>query len=152
MLSFGYGDCDYCCHCGINLFIYCRIITLRQPLHQLNLPSYILESVCCSSYVVVEHSHAKAFAYESITVGATAVSLTAATYTDSDSQKAKRAIITTEAASFRYRYDGTAPTASEGHLVTQQSVIIIVGSDNISNFQAIRTGATSAVIKVTYEN
>lgn len=93
----------------------------------------------------------KAFAYESITVGTVAIGFTDATI-QTGSEYAKRAIVTTETASIRYRYDGTSPTASEGHLLTPQSVLVLTGSDNIKNFRAIRSGSTSGIIKCTYEN
>ncbi len=95
----------------------------------------------------------KAFGFETITVGSSVSSLTAGTYTiDSSGEKAKRAIITIQSAQVRYRYDGTSPTASIGHLCNPFDVITLIGSDNISNFKAIRAGSTDAVISVTYEN
>lgn len=93
----------------------------------------------------------KAFAHEKITVSNSAVSLTTATYT-TDGEKAKRAIITVESAQLRYRYDGTAPTSSVGHLLNPFDVITILGSDNITNFKAIRAGSTDAAISCSYEN
>ena|SRR3990167_9045294 len=93
----------------------------------------------------------KAFAHESITVTDTAQTFTAATYL-TGSEKAKRAIITIESAQIRYTYDGTTPTSSVGHLCNPFDVISLIGSDNITNFRAIRAGSTNAAIKVTYEN
>lgn len=89
--------------------------------------------------------------YESIAVGATAVSFTAGTRVNSDGFAAKRAVVTVEDAQIRYRYDGTAPTASEGHLANPMDAIILKGNSNINNFQAIRKGSTNATIRVTYE-
>lgn len=92
------------------------------------------------------------FAYESVTVANTAQLLTLATYRPNrDDSAAKRAVITCETAQIRYRYDGTDPTSSEGHILNSNDVLTLVGAGNIEKFRAIRTGATSGVLKVTYE-
>lgn len=87
-----------------------------------------------------------AHAYEAISVTATAVGLTAA-----KAQRANRAFITAETAQMRFRYDGTAPESSEGHLLEIGDSLIIEGTQNLENFKAIKTGATSGALKVTYE-
>ncbi len=85
------------------------------------------------------------FAYESKTIAATAVGCTAGTYGD-----ATRAEMTLETAQIRYRIDGTSPTASEGHLVEVGDLIILKSAAQIANFEAIRTGGVSGVLKCTY--
>ena len=89
--------------------------------------------------------------YESITVSTTSQSLSQ--YTDSDGNLAKRVIITIESSQLRYRYDGTEATSTEGHLVNPFDTIVIVGTDNIKNFRAIRnsTATVDAKIRCTYE-
>ena len=89
--------------------------------------------------------------YESLTISTASVVLTAANTLNSDGFSAKRAVITVEDAQIRYRYDGTAPTASQGHLANPMDAIILKGSTNINNFRAIRKGSTDATIRVTYE-
>ena len=95
--------------------------------------------------------------YESVTVADTAIGLTAAKYKDagsidSNSQRgASRVVITVETAGLRYRYDGTDPTAAEGHILNANDVIVLVGPDAIRMFRGIRTTGTSAVLKCTYE-
>ena len=95
--------------------------------------------------------------YESVTVTDSATALTASKYKDSGSvstnaqRGAARAVITVETAQLRYRYDGTAPTSTEGHILNINDVLVLVGPDALANFQGIRTGGTSAVLKVTYE-
>lgn len=84
-------------------------------------------------------------AYESITVAGTAIGLTAATHL-----KAQHAIITVETAQVRVRFDGTAPTATEGHIVDVGDVIHLNTGSQMTKFKAIRTGTTSGVLKVTY--
>lgn len=87
----------------------------------------------------------EASAYESVTVAGTAVGLTALTYGD-----ATRAILTLETAQVRARWDGTNPTAGEGHILQVDDVLILRSASDIANFKAIRTGGTSGVLKVTY--
>jgi len=93
-----------------------------------------------------------AFGYESLTVSNTAKALTSSKYKTSI-HTATVAFITVEDAQIRYRYDGTNPTASEGHLANPGDVIKIKieGYDNIKNFKAIRTGSNDATLRVTYE-
>ncbi len=86
-----------------------------------------------------------AYAFESVTVAASAVGLTAATYDDST-----KAEITLETAQIRVRKDGTDPTSSEGHLVEVGDIIVLNSAADLATFKAIRTGSTSGVLKVTY--
>ena len=91
------------------------------------------------------------FAYEAITVGASAVGFTSGTHTPSSGRKAVKAIVTVEDAPIRYRYDGTDPTASEGHQLNPMQSIVVVGYEAISNIKFIRKGSNSGKIRVTYE-
>lgn len=91
-----------------------------------------------------------AFAYESITISNTAKTLTSDTYTDSEGNRAVKAIIRVENAQLRYRYDGTNPTASEGMLLNPMDTLILNCSSDIINFRAIRKGNTDSKIFVTY--
>jgi len=88
------------------------------------------------------------FDFEQITVVATAIGLTASKL--ASSPKPKKVIITAETAQFRYRIDGTDPTASVGHLVNPMDSIVLEGYSQLNNFKAIRKGSTSADIFVTY--
>ena len=88
----------------------------------------------------------EARAYESVIVADSAVGFTAATLA-----RATAAFVTLETAQVRFRYDGTNPTSSEGHLMDIGDSIRIKGPNNIKNFKAIRTGSTSGVLKVTFE-
>lgn len=87
------------------------------------------------------------FAYESITVDATVggVALTAGTYDD-----ARSAEMTLETGQIRIRSDGTDPTATEGRIVEIGDIIVLNSAAQIAGFKAIRTGATSGVLKVEY--
>ena len=85
-------------------------------------------------------------AYESITVSSTAKTLTAATY-----EARPYAFITVENAQIRFRLDGTAPTATEGHLAEPGDIIHLRNHDQLEDFQAIRVSA-DAVLKCAYGN
>ncbi len=90
----------------------------------------------------------KAQDYESITVDGTegGVALTAAKY-----GTCTKAFITAETASIRFTVDGTTPTATVGHLVNPGTTVVKLDSnEDIAAFRAIRTGAISATIHVTY--
>lgn len=86
-----------------------------------------------------------AFAFETVTVAATAIGLTSATYAD-----AIRAMITVETAQIRMRFDGTNPTAAIGHIGNADDIIYLEGTEQLANFNAIRVGAISGVLRVTY--
>lgn len=91
-------------------------------------------------------SYDAAMGYESLTVAATAVGLAFA-----DAGAAERALMTLETGQIRFRYDGVSPTASEGHLMEIGDVFVLEGGGNLAAFEAIRTGGTSGVLKITYE-
>jgi uncharacterized Zn ribbon protein len=88
------------------------------------------------------------FDFETITVGAAAVGLTEAAYTDSEGRIAKKALMTVETASLRWRCDAD-PTDSVGHLLQPGDSLILNSSSNIKSFKAIRTG-NNAKISVSY--
>lgn len=93
----------------------------------------------------------EAFAFETLTPdNNTAGGPTAATC-----QNATRAVFTFEMASARFRYDGTAPTASAGHLVAISAgntvSVVVEGGQNIVNMRIISTTSTSTKVSVTYE-
>ena len=83
--------------------------------------------------------------YESVTVADTAIGFTALTYGTNT-----HALITAETAQMRYRADGTNPTAAEGHILNPGDVVTLTSLADITAFRAIRTGAVSGVLKVTF--
>jgi len=97
------------------------------------------------------------YQFESVTVTDSATALTASYYKDSGSvdtnakRGAVRAVITVETAQLRYRYDGSDPTSSVGHILNIGDVLVLVGPDALANFRGIRTSGTNAVLRVTYE-
>lgn len=83
------------------------------------------------------------FHYGSVTVADSAVGLSA-------SHDAYRVEGSLETAQIRVRVDSTDPTSSEGHLMEVGDLIVLDTPEAIVQFAAIRTGATSGVLKTTY--
>lgn len=79
-------------------------------------------------------------AYESITVGSTAVGLTSTAY--------NYAHATVEADSVRFRVDGTDPTATEGHKLDPGDIVELIGGNAIINFRAFRV-SSDATLRVS---
>lgn len=103
-----------------------------------------------------------AFAYEDITVDATAggKGVTAATafpvkLAGSGVQQvaldfgAEEATFSVEVDTVRYTLDGTAPTATLGHLLGLGDILTVVGRDNLKRLRFIRV-TTNATIRATY--
>lgn len=88
--------------------------------------------------------------FETITVDNTSggVSLTSSKVNTTPPRK--KAFITAESAQIRYRFDGTAPTASVGHLMNPMDSLVLEGFFQMNNFKAIRVGANSGTIMVSY--
>ena len=61
------------------------------------------------------------------------------------------AMIQAEAKDGRWRDDGTNPTSAEGHLANVGTVLVLDNRRRLEQFRAIRTGATSATLRVTYQ-
>jgi hypothetical protein len=86
-----------------------------------------------------------AFGYEALTVtNAVAVTLDRSIYDAS-----RQAVITIEDNPIRCRWDGTAATTTEGHLLQPGDTVILQFTTDIYHFSAIATGV-DAKIKVTY--
>lgn len=97
----------------------------------------------------------QAYGYEAVTVSNTAIGCTASklynTPTEGAIRKAHEIHVTIETDSVRYRFDGSNPTSTVGHLATPGTVIAIKGPHNIARFLMIRvTGDASAKITYSY--
>lgn len=96
-----------------------------------------------------------AFDFDTLTVtNAAAVSLTTAKLNGTGANSklsATRVYITIEVSTVRYRYDGTAPTTTIGHLGNVGDVLTFDGSRNLQNLQFIAVTA-NATVNVSYEN
>jgi hypothetical protein len=93
-----------------------------------------------------------AFDFDNLTVtNAVAVTLTQSKLNPTGEVAATRVFITCETNAVRYRYDGTAPTTTIGHLFSAGDVLILEAGNNLKNLQFIATGA-NATISITYES
>ena len=93
------------------------------------------------------------FAFEALTIDNTVggIGFTTATFNPAGGPGATAALVTTEVAQVRYRYDGGAPTATVGHLLEIGDRLKLEGSENLNRFRAIRTGASSGTLTCTFE-
>lgn len=87
-----------------------------------------------------------AYAKETLTVAASPTPLTANAYGPNPST----ALLTVEDAPIRWWATGDNPTTSQGHLAHAGAVITLTDPNEVIGFRAIRTGAASAVLQVTY--
>ena len=91
------------------------------------------------------------FASETLTIAATALAFTAATYAPpGESLDLRVETGPLESGQVRYWYDGTAPTATVGQLLEIGDRLVIEGLDSIVGFRAIRTGGVSGSLPITY--
>jgi hypothetical protein len=89
-----------------------------------------------------------AASYEALTVSSSAVGLQSATLSPAGGD-VWICQISVEGASLRWRYDGSNPTTTEGHLAQVGDWIELKGFTNLQRFRAIRTGTTDATLRVT---
>ena len=89
------------------------------------------------------------FDYEEITVGATAVGLTAAKFVGA-ADYGPEALVHVSGAAICYRLDGGTPTTATANYLEDGDVLWLEGYETLRNFKAIRRDATNALIGVTY--
>lgn len=83
------------------------------------------------------------------TVGIGASGLDSNIYNPEIGPRAEKALITVEGDAVRYWFDGSTPTASEGHLVAVAGVFEVMGGANIAAFKVIRVTG-DATIMISY--
>lgn len=84
--------------------------------------------------------------FETVTVSTAATGITAGIIDGHN-----HAVITSEGADYRYRVDGTDPTASVGHLITAGTPLVLEGAGEVRNFRAIRDAAVDITLSVTID-
>jgi len=94
-------------------------------------------------------------AYESITVANASIGFTKRTMKPITGafkdMFAKVVFCTLETNNIRFRIDGTAPTTSEGHLLSVGQLLTLKNAADIENFRAINAVvAASGILKVTF--
>ena len=95
-----------------------------------------------------------AYTYEAITVADTAIGLTVAEITKSETlygRPVKKVVCTLETGPIRFTVDGTTPTSTVGHLANIGDTIVLQNEDEARKFLAIRTTSTSGALKCTFE-
>jgi hypothetical protein len=97
-------------------------------------------------------STSTAFAYNSATISTTAQDVSDVGFTDAQIDRADVAYITVDTQAVRFRYDGSAPTAAEGHQLDAGDKWLLVGNQNIRNLQFIRAGASDGFVAITLES
>jgi len=85
-------------------------------------------------------------------VNTAAVGLSSASPTLTAGHTVKRAFITVETDQVRWRSDGTAPTSSEGHLLSVGDTLQFLDANYESVLRDIKFNAvtTTAALKITY--
>lgn len=93
---------------------------------------------------------------ERITVSTTATGPSASSLVTNQTggfrKRAVKAWLTVETDQVRLRYDGTAPTSTNGHLLGVGDSIVVEGEGNVSNIRLIRSSGASvdAAVQITY--
>ena len=88
--------------------------------------------------------------FETISITNIVKSLTTSKIEDSNGN-AKRIQVTVEDAQIRYKYNGTSPTSSEGHLLNPMDTLELNTTSNIKNLRFIRKGTNNGKVMVTFE-
>ena len=84
--------------------------------------------------------------HETVTVAGAAIGITSSA---SGGVLPHAALITVEVAQISVTVDGTTPTPTVGHILEPGDEITLTDRGEVMNFRAIRTGGTSATLKVT---
>lgn len=92
--------------------------------------------------------------YEVVTVAAQTAGLAAGKIRPQTGPYAKMsaraALLSLESGDVRFRLDGGQPAADNGHLLVSGDTLVLTGTQALDKFLAVRTGATSGTLRVTY--
>lgn len=92
-------------------------------------------------------------AFETITVSSTPIGGTASKLTINQAggfrKRAQKAVLSVESQPIRFRYDGTSPSSTVGHLLAAGDYFTVNGEDNVAALKMIATG-TDATVQVTF--
>ena len=92
--------------------------------------------------------------FESVTVSddAAGIGFTVSKLRSADKgTRCDRVFLTLETGQIRFRTDKTAPTSSVGHIMNIGDTLTLDDHQSITDFLAIKTGATSGALMVTFE-
>lgn len=95
-------------------------------------------------------------AFEKRTISSSAVGITSTLLNVNESggfhKRAAKAFITVETQSIRLRWDGSDPTTTDGHLLTNGSSITIIGENNVLRLRMIAAAADGTAQITVYYN
>lgn len=105
--------------------------------------------------LVIQTNNAVPGKFEVLTVGTSSayftrslIKPTTGTYAG---MTAQAALLTLEGGDIRFRIDGNAPpTATTGHLMVSGDTLLLIGSQAINQFRAVRAGDTDGRLTATY--
>jgi len=89
--------------------------------------------------------------FEALTVAASATGITDSVVNPAGYPQNNYCTARLATAQVRYRYDGTAPSATVGTVMDVGDVLVISGNDIARTIQWFRTGSTSGVLSITCE-
>lgn len=96
------------------------------------------------------HSHyGDCFAYEHISIGSSPVGFSPGVYEPPEGKPAQIAMLTVEGGTVRFREDGTDPTSSDGHSISEGDIVVFRGFENIQRARFIRADGSPSV-QVSY--
>lgn len=103
------------------------------------------------SGAIVQFRPTIGYDFEALTVGSGTQVLTPSKYKESTTiGGASSAFLTNSGASIRYRYDGTAPSATVGHILADGGILVLNGQNQMANFKCTRVSSDSE-ISISYE-
>ncbi len=92
------------------------------------------------------------FGFEALTVTNSVQVLTPSKYMESNtSGGASEAFLTNYGAAIRYTYDGTTPSSTVGHVLSDGGVLVLKGQNQMASFKCFRLSSTDSEISITYE-
>ena len=83
------------------------------------------------------------YAAKMVDVSSTALSLSDMLFTEEEIKSADTVHVSVRVGNVSYWYDGTVPTATQGHEILEKSERIIRGIRNIRNFKVISQSGTA---------
>ena len=104
-----------------------------------------------ASGMIVQSRPNIGYSFEQLAVSNSVQVLTPSLYMPSTtSGGASSAFLTNDGAAIRYTYEGTTPSATVGHLLSDGGTLILNGQNQMAQFKCIRESADSE-ISITYE-
>ena len=95
------------------------------------------------------YSEREAQAHEAITVSTDAIGITVSLLRNSMYGPCTGAFITVESANVRFRIDGSDPSTTTGHMLTNGQNLTLGNESDVGKFRAIRDDDDDATLRVT---